>query len=63
VQARREREGVSEGPDGYAGSGLLGDTYLAVLATAFRRQLLHKPVAGTRLERQAVFAAEFGAAQ
>ena len=34
-----------------------------VPTAVFRRQLLHKPVTGTRLERQAVLAAECGAAQ
>jgi hypothetical protein len=62
MQTRREWEGVSECSDGYAGGGLHGDTYLAVLSATLRRQLLHKSVAGIRLERQALFAAELGAA-
>jgi len=61
--ACREWKGVPKDPDSDAGSRLGGHAELSLPAAAFRRQLLHNPVAGTGIEGEAVLATERGTAQ
>ena len=63
MQPGREWKSVPKDANRNAGSGLGTDAHLTVLAMSFRRELLDEAMAGVGIERQAVWATEFGTTQ
>ena len=63
MQPGREWKSVPKDTNRNAGSGLGTDAHLTVLAMSFRRELLDEAMVGVGIERQAVWATEFGTTQ